>query len=203
MKYKNITHRICIFIILQILLFSSCGSIKNNGSDEFSYYKKRGLEEFNSKNYTECISYLENAIDLNPSSSSSYSYLGIAYYRLGNYTKAIEIFDKLISLPLNNEDAAIAYINRGEIKREKGDLEGANMDIQHALKLDNTDGYLYATLAMIHADKGELELFYTYIEKAINCSAPYPLKEKYNEKKTLQKFQNHDRFLKILAASKE
>ncbi len=164
-------------------------------NNNFAVLEASGTAKFDAKDYAGSIPDLEKAIQLNPESITTYHYLGIANYRLKNYTTAIKIFDKIIE---KSSDDDVAYTSRAEIKRDAGDLKGASLDIQKALTLNDTDGYLFATLAMIHADKGDVELFYQNLEKAVKAPQGYPLREKYIEKKTLKKFKEEERFIDLL-----
>ena len=125
---------------------------------------------------------------------------GGAKYELGDYEGAIEDYDRAIALDPKD---AYAHNNRGNIYRRMKDIIQARKDVQKSLELDDSNGWAYATLAMIYADEGDEELYYKNLEIAISKPLPYPLVEKLEEEETLQKFKEVPRFQVLLKKSRE
>ncbi len=167
-------------------------------SNLYELYETRGAKKFEEGNYKEAIQDFKKALEIEPESSYSAQFLGIAYYRLKEYKNSIVVFDKMID---RDSTDYISFTNRAEIYRDMGELKKASADIKQALSMEKEDGYIYATIAMIHAEQGQIELFYKNIEKAIDVIIEYPLNEKIKEKRTLQLFKNDKRFQKILKKS--
>ncbi len=198
------------FLII-LLFFISCQSNTGSNTTEthreidsvavaFSASYDSGISKYIAEEYIESIPDFQKAIGLDSFNFMTYHYLGIAHYKIKNYDKSITVFDKLIELDPKN---FMGYVSRGEIHRDMGNLNKAEQNIQKALKLEESDGYLYATIAMIHADKDNMDSFYVNMEEAITHSTAYPLKDKLPEKKTLQKYKNEERFLKLLERSED
>ena len=80
----------------------------------------------------ESISFYLNRLALDSTDQLAYYKIGMAYYKLRNYEKAIENFDKLIVL---NPDYPAALSNRGLCKLFSNDKTGACNDFIYSVKL--------------------------------------------------------------------
>jgi tetratricopeptide (TPR) repeat protein len=113
----------------------------------------------------------------------------------------LAILDFSRSIEFDSKVAAYSLNNRANSYRKLKQFEKAKMDIEKSLEMDEDNGWVYATLALIFADEGNDELFFKNIEIAISKPLAYPLKEKLEEEKSLGKYKNDERFLKILEES--
>lgn len=56
----------------------------------------------------------------------------------GNYSEALEFFNKAIKI---NPNDAVSYFNRASVKMHLGDIKGARIDFKKAEKLQTTNKY--------------------------------------------------------------
>ena len=78
---------------------------KSNTLSAYEYYIK-GRDQYFAKNYTQAISYFQDAISANPKYSEAFNYLGLVYDKQGLYERAIENYEK--ALEYNPKDAVVA-----------------------------------------------------------------------------------------------
>ena len=85
------------------------------------------------ENFEATISICENILKSDSENEIAYHYLGISYYQLGNYDKALGYYRKAIKLAPNY---AKPYCNIGLIKQAQGKIGGAIKYYDKALELD-------------------------------------------------------------------
>ncbi len=115
--------------------------------------RKTGKEE-------KAIEYLDKAIEKYEGYEQAYERRGVANHRLGRLDEAIMDFTKSISLNINPE----ALIGRAIIKRSLGDVEGAIVDLDLAVKNAIPYQPVFWTARRI---KGECHLELSQLEDAI------------------------------------
>ena len=94
-------------------------------------YHDRGLARYNLKQYREAIDDFDQAIALETGSADIYYQRGLAKCKLGQYREAIEDFNQTINIDDNYEQP---YYERGQAKYHLEDFDGAEDDVQTALK---------------------------------------------------------------------
>ena len=94
---------------------------------------KEGVNEYSNENHPSSITYLSDAISLNPENQFAYLNRGDAYYSLKQYKKAIEDYSKTIELDPEN---VIAYGRRGDAYGRLKQYERAIIDYDKAIALD-------------------------------------------------------------------
>ena len=94
---------------------------------------KEGFNEHSNANHPSSITYLSDAISLNPENELAYLNRGDAYYNLKQYEKAIEDYNKTIELDPEN---VIAYGRRGDAYGRLKQYESAIMNYANAIDLD-------------------------------------------------------------------
>lgn len=93
----------------------------------------RGLVNNSTDNDAEAIDDFNRALSLDPKYDKAFVGRGVAYSHLGNYQAALENYSKSIELkPKDNEDGAVAYYNRGNMKVKLDDIDGAIQDYKIA-----------------------------------------------------------------------
>ena len=91
----------------------------------------KGYNANENKEYDKAISFYLRCIELDPTAAAYYN-LGIAYYNQGNYTKAIELWEKAIEL---KPDFAAAYLNLGIAYYNNSDVNTALIYYKKAARL--------------------------------------------------------------------
>ncbi|RZJ68101.1 MAG: tetratricopeptide repeat protein [Flavobacterium sp.] len=121
----------------------------------------------------EAILYLEQAVKSHPKVASVYNNLGFRYLAKNDYAKALEIYDKAISLSVKKGDdgttvisnktsaqddvsSALLYNNRGYAKFKLGDLTGAMTDVNKSISLSPDNSYAFRNRALIHSAQNEM-----------------------------------------------
>ena len=94
---------------------------------------KKGFKESSNTNHPPTITYLSDAIRLNPDNQNAYLKRGDTYYRLKQYKKAIVDYNKIIELDPEN---VIAYGRRGDAYGRLKLYESAIIDYDKAVDLD-------------------------------------------------------------------
>ncbi|MEO8793903.1 MAG: tetratricopeptide repeat protein [Daejeonella sp.] len=149
--------------ILSLLCFILLGTAVNAQSN----YQKMGQKALIDGDFKMAVSHLEKAIATDSNDVSTLYMLGYSYYHSSNYSKAINTFNRLISLrPGENS----AYYYRGKARnimateakklpnseREKL-LMGSIRDFSKAIQLDGEDIKLYQNRALAYRDYGILK----------------------------------------------
>ena len=162
-------------------------------------YGNRGDVLINLKKYDRALLDYNKALRLDSTYVATINNRGMLYDLMGENELAIIDFSK--SIELDSVMAAYSLNNRANCYRKLKQFEKAKMDVERSIELDENNGWAYATLAFIFADEGNDELFFKNIEFAISKSLAYPLKEKWEGEKSLGKYKDDERFLKILDKS--
>ncbi|MEM6737142.1 MAG: hypothetical protein AAF620_13850, partial [Bacteroidota bacterium] len=79
-----------------------------------------------------------------------------------------------------------------------GDLSLSEEYTAKSIALNDSNGYAYATKAMLLADQGDPEGFIKYIKKAIDSPYPYPVQEMVRYENTLNKMLDHNDFFQLV-----
>jgi tetratricopeptide (TPR) repeat protein len=89
-------------------------AITNNTGNYYQPYFMKAMSEFRLKNYENSIEYFVKTLELNDQHKEVMYNLGWVYNELGYYTRAIDIYQTLISLDPSNNDALyeFAYANQ-------------------------------------------------------------------------------------------
>ncbi|WP_298740738.1 tetratricopeptide repeat protein [uncultured Chitinophaga sp.] len=96
----------------------------------------------------EAIACLEKAIQLDSTFEGGYGNLAYLYSNLGQYQKALDISNRLLSF---KPGEAYALNNRGYIKYKLNDLQGALEDINNAINVLPVNAYAFKNRGLIYA----------------------------------------------------
>jgi tetratricopeptide (TPR) repeat protein len=157
-------------------------------------YNNIGLAKNNLKQYEEAIKDFNKVIELDTNNSAAYNNRGSAKNNLRKYEEAVQDFDKAIELDANNPNP---LRHKGFALIKLGKFEDAEKSIKKAIELDNEYANAYATLAVLFATKGEIELFYENFEIALQKDIDL---DRFNEleDETIEPFLKEERFLNLL-----
>jgi len=101
----------------------------------------------------EMLTHLKSLVAIDPDFASLYNHLGKELAQKGNHNKAVEFFNLAIERdPKNN----IAFSNRSNSRLALGDVIGAVVDIQQAIRKDGTSSWAYKVRGLISVEKEDM-----------------------------------------------
>lgn len=117
-----------------------------------------GVRLFQEDKMVEAISALEKEIQNGDISDNTYNYLGIAYFKIGYYDKAIDAFERGLKSPVS--DVKQLYFNEGNVAFVKGDYSMAEACFSLALEVspEMYDALLNRANARLMLEKYDLSL---------------------------------------------
>lgn len=118
-------------------------------------------------NESEEIVNFDIAIQQNPQQWRPYLRRGEAYYRKGNYDRALADFDRAIQL---SPEQPNAYYNRGLVYGRTGDHDFAIINFDKALELRPQEAVTYNARASLYARKGDYNRALVDYDRAIQLS---------------------------------
>ena len=101
---------------------------------------------------------------------NQYNIMGVSYYHVGDYEKAISSYNKAIEL---DSEYAKAYNNRGSAYLQKGDYDAAISDFDKAIKLNPKFTDAYNNRGYAYDDKGDYDQAIKDYDKAIELNPQY------------------------------
>ena len=99
---------------------------------------------------------------------------GLAFFKKNKYPEALTFFNKCISL---NPNYASALVNRGAVKMELKDQDGAYADFNKALILDSLHDEAYYRLSEYRKVKGNKQDAIIEISRAISINDKNAIRE--------------------------
>ncbi len=169
---KSIFSRTVIFILIMamsVTCFCACG----DKTDYKELYRREGISKLDNRDYEGAIESFLLALEQSHGFVKDVDYdinyyLGYAYYKTGEYEKAVETYDAILDLKPKDVDG---YYYRGLCKLKLGDREGADADFLKVTKAKpkNYDAYLDVYLCFMEA--GYEEDARTYLEEAMKNSS--------------------------------
>lgn len=161
------------FFIALLLAFGCSSTEKKNQQAKISeMHYGYGTDALMNKNYTEAITHLMKAAEMEPKNSEIHNNLGMAYYFKGELTMAETNIVKAIELNKKNTDA---LSNLASLKFEKGDLVGAERLYRECLK-DLTyekSPRIYFNLSLVEMRKGDPAQTEAYLRLALKEDENY------------------------------
>lgn len=111
------------------------------GQDTEANYRGLGIAEMGLGSYEEAASAFESALDQAGVIPTSLEYdinyyLGSCYDKLGDYEKALEVYDAIVTLRPHDSQALLL---RGTVYAQLGDTDSMMQDYTDAINLDPTD----------------------------------------------------------------
>ena len=141
------------------------------GEDERLICRGEGLAYMGKTMYAEAAAAFESALALSDGRIKSVDYdinyyLATAYYKQGEFGKAIDVYNAIVALKPGEKDA---YYLRGVIYAEQGTLDSARKDFDKAISLDSTDYDRIIEIYGVLAAEGYKETGQEYLQAAMDA----------------------------------
>jgi len=154
-------------------------SNKNNYEMQAEDYVKRGLTNFNQKNYQQAIDDCSQAIRLNPKFADAYFFRGLVYVELRNWGQSIADFSESINI---NPKYESAYSNRAcSVVQQKDSMIGwliAIEDYDQALNINPSNAVNFFCRGLVYFKFDKQKAKKDFI-KAIELNPNYEDAQKY------------------------
>lgn len=133
------------------------GNRVKEGHQEYAskVYMLRGIAKYELELETDAIVDLKMAQSFDNSNFIAYYYIADVYYKMGQYSSALENAIYFLEYDAGNVDGLVI---KSKCELEMGNSYGAKMTIQKALALKSSDAELYFIRAVINAQLGEDKL---------------------------------------------
>ena len=136
-------------VLLLVLIACPAHAQDPTTADDFS---QRGIGRFEKNDLDGAIADFTKAIELNGQNLEFCFYFrGIALYRLGRLDEAIVDLSKAITLKQHPR----FYDDRGNLRAQKGDLDGAIADLNNAIEIEPKYAKAYGDRAIVRLIRGE------------------------------------------------
>ena len=142
---------------------------REEGEDERLLYRGMGLAYMGLTKYEDAITYLEAALHNGSSKVEDVDfdinyYLATAYYKNGRAQDAIDTYSAILDLRPREKNA---YYLRGVVKLSQDDFEGARLDFDEAVILDNRDYDQMIRIYMAMEEYGYKDAGMVYLQNAL------------------------------------
>ena len=182
--------------------------LKTNKNNSRAFHLLYDLN-FNLNNFKNCIVYCENFLTSNPVDAYAFNKLGVAYYKLFNYEKAIHNFKTAAQLNSNNFDFSFNLFKC--YKNQKNFIKSQEILNYLANKFPREKKILYE-LANLYRGLGEFKKSDDILEKIVSeslennylavyqllLSPKYPNQHQLSEKVELNYVKYDDKFKEIV-----
>ena len=124
---------------------------------------KKADEYYNKQKYEEAIDYYTKAVVFKPADKVTLLKIANLYRLLGNNTKALSFYDKILSLDSNNTDA---LFNKGLVLANQKNYDECIACFEKVIKLTPEFPYAYYSIGLAYEQKQDkdkaLEYYYLY-----------------------------------------
>jgi tetratricopeptide (TPR) repeat protein len=140
---------------------------------DYRIYYQKGVAQKKANDLTGSKASLEECIKLKNDFEPGYNALGGVFFSMGNYTEAINKFEKVITLTNNasvtkkvKKNLSLAYTKLGNDEISKGNAQKAVEYFNKAVENDNYDA-AYLSLAKLHSELGDWDKSIAASESAL------------------------------------
>lgn len=138
------------------------------GEDAEVIYRGIGLTYMGQGQYRKAIDAFQSALDHGDMTPADLEYdinyyMAISYYKLGEYTLAINIYDSILAL----KPAADAYYLRGYMKLNLNEMEGCLADFDEAIAMDKYNYSRYLDIFESLRNHGYEDEAQVYLDKML------------------------------------
>jgi type IV pilus biogenesis/stability protein PilW len=164
-------------IVVVIVISASCATVTENDTKKSQYHYQLGISYLNDNNIQPAFSELQKALKLNPYDKEIHNALGVIYLsKLEDYAKAIEHFQKALSIDKNYSEAATnlgnTYANMKEYDEaiESYTMALSNPQYKNAAMALNNLGMVYYRLSKLDE---AISAFKEALKRYSDFHAPY------------------------------
>jgi tetratricopeptide (TPR) repeat protein len=133
------------------------------------------FDQYKSGNLEQAESICRGILEAEPDNAEAYHLLGLVFYRLGDYRKALKNVRKAVRLDESNADA---FFDLGNILQEEGQTAKAITNYRKAVKLNPAYAEAYNNMGIALQDNMQLEKAMKYYREALRADPNYA--EAYN-----------------------
>lgn len=140
---------------------------------DYRIYYQKGVAQKKANDLNGSKASLEECIKLKNDFEPGYNALGGVYFSMGNYTEAINKFEKVLTLSNNasvtkkvKKNMSLAYTKLGNDEISKGNVQKAVEYLTKAVENDNYDA-AYLSLAKLYSELGEWDKSISASESAL------------------------------------
>ena len=140
---------------------------------DYRIYYQKGIAQKKTNDLSGALSSFEECIKLKSDFEAGYNALGGVYFSMGDYNKAIDNFEKVLSLSTNasvkkkvQKNLAIAYVKLGNNEMSKGNAAKAIEYLNKAVDNDKLDA-AYLSLAQLYSETGDWDKCISAAENAL------------------------------------
>lgn len=131
---------------------------------DYRIYYQKGVSLRKSNKNEEAKQAFEESLKLNPDFEATYNALGGVYFSMGNFTKSIENFEKILAMKdvkaniksKVKKNLALAHSRLGNESLSKGDAAKGIEHLTKAVEFDNYDA-AYLSLAKVYSEMGQYD----------------------------------------------
>jgi Flp pilus assembly protein TadD len=131
--------------------------------EEFLFHLYRGSELLKEDHVYEAKGELERALSLQPKDVEGQSLLGIVYFRLGHYPRAIQIYEELIRV---RPDEIAPRVNLALCHLKTGQLREARAQLEEIVQNRPDHARAWGYLGLVHQRLGDFEKASIAFERA-------------------------------------
>ncbi len=132
-----------------------------------------GQSKLSQKKYSEAAEAFKKAYELNPQVPESNWFLGMAYFQAGNLKEAIKYAEQAIEIGYEYKKSFNDILRLIDLYREAGEYDKMIRPYKTAIELQPKNAQLYAALASVYRQIGDIESAILYARKAGEIDPKY------------------------------
>ncbi|MBE8953845.1 MAG: glucosaminidase domain-containing protein [Quinella sp. 1Q7] len=140
--------------------------------DKAAAYVYRGLVNMERENFYDARDDFESALAVEPELKEALFNLALAQEKLRKPDDAIKTYDKLLSI---DDKFVYAWHNRGCLKLDKDDFNGAVKDFESALAIETINSDAYNDIAVAYFRRKKYDDAWNFMQKAAAQSSTNPV----------------------------
>jgi len=149
-------------ILLTIAIITSVSLVE--ADQDIDELINKGVQLFNSEQYEEALSYLNEVLEKDPDNLQALNAKGAVFVKIERYEEALTYFDKILEMDPSNVDALNnKVVTLGKLDRGN---EAAQY-VQRVLELDPAHIEALISQGQVHIRMGEYEEALSYFESAV------------------------------------
>ena len=140
---------------------------------DYRIYYQKGIAQKKANNLEGSKTSFEECLKLKNDFEAGYNALGGVYFSMGDYTKAINNFEKVLTLSSNasvqkkvKKNLSLAYAKLGNEEISNGNSQKAIENLNKAVEYEKYDA-AYLSLAKLYSEMGEWDKSITAAENAL------------------------------------